>query len=185
MELFFRLFRHSQQRRFFVTLCSACPVRDSVVFLSFKRFLVERRRRLKYVAVLGCVPFNQSKKSGFYDPKFDFSLHQGLNQSKIAIWTIHLRTWIVQIGISIWFQIFVPFNEAAFRSQELARLAIMMLVQAKVIYTPPLFWFFHRFKVVQCVCLKSSGLRGWGGDIPEFKWQGWSNGEKLKTRQNS
>ena len=47
-------------------------------------------------------------------PKFDFSLHQGLNQSKIAIWTIHLRTWIVQIGISIWFQIFVPFKRDCF-----------------------------------------------------------------------
>ena len=73
-------------------------------------------------------------------PKFDFSLHQGLNQSKIAIWTIHLRTWIVQIGISIWFQIFVPFNETAFRSQERARSSIKTLVQAKVIYTPPLFY---------------------------------------------
>ena len=139
MELFFRLFRHSQQRTFFVTLYSACRVRDAIVFLSFKCFLVDRRRRLKYVTVLGSVPFDQSK-SGFCDPKFDFSLHQGLNQSKIAIWTIHLRTWIVQIGISIWFQIFLPFNKTAFRSQERARSSIMTLVQAKVIYTPPLFY---------------------------------------------
>ena len=136
MELFFWLFRLF---RFFVTPYSACRVRDAVVFLSFKRFLVDRRRRLKYVTVLGCVPFDQSK-SGFCDAKFDFSLRQGRNQSKIAIWTIHLRNWIVQIGIWIWFQIFVPFNETAFRSQELARSSIMTLVQAKVIYTPPLFY---------------------------------------------
>ena len=129
-----------QQRRFFITPYSACRVRGAIVFLSFKRFLVDRRRRLKCVTVLGgCAPFVQSE-SGFCDPKFDFSLHRGLNQSKIAIWTIHLRTWIVQIGISIWFQIFVPFNETAFRSQELARSSIMTLVQAKVIYTPPLFY---------------------------------------------
>ena len=136
MQLFFRLFRHSQQRTFFVTLYSACRVRDAIVFLSFKRFLGDRRRRLKYVTVLGSVPFDQSK-SGFCDPKFDFSLHQGLNQSNIAI---HLRTWIFQIGISIRFQIFVPFNETAFRSQERARLSIKTLVQATVIYTSPLFY---------------------------------------------
>ena len=137
MELFFWLFRLF---RFFVTPYSACRVRDAVVFLSFKRFLVDRRRRLKCVTVLGgCAPFVQSE-SGFCDAKFDFSLRQGRNQSKIAIWTIHLRNWIVQIGISIWFQIFVPFNETAFRSQELARSSIMTLVQAKVIYTPPLFY---------------------------------------------
>ena len=97
---------------------------------------MDRRRRLKYVTVLGSVPFDQSK-SGFCDPKFDFSLHQGLNQSNIAI---HLRTWIFQIGISIRFQIFVPFNETAFRSQERARLSIKTLVQATVIYTSPLFY---------------------------------------------
>ena len=34
---------------------------------------------------------------------------------------IHLRTWIVQIGISIWFQIFIPFDKTAFHSQERAR----------------------------------------------------------------
>ena len=123
-----------QQRRFFITPYSACRVRDAIVFLSFKRFLVDRRRRLKGVTVLGCVPFDQSK-SGFWDAKFDFSLHQGLNQSKIGIWTIHLRSWIVQIGISIWFQIFVSFNETAFRSQERACSSIMTLVQGKVIYT--------------------------------------------------
>ena len=100
---------------------------------------MDRRRRLKGVTVLGCVPFDQSK-SGFWDAKFDFSLHQGLNQSKIGIWTIHLRSWVVQIGISIWFQIFVSFNETAFRSQECACSSIMTLVQAKVIYTPPLFY---------------------------------------------
>ena len=150
MELFFWLFRHSQQRRFFVTPYSACRVRDAIVFLSFKRFLVDRRRRLKGVTVLGCVPFDQSK-SGFWDAKFDFSLHQGLNQSKIGIWTIHLRSWIVQIGISIWFQIFVSFNETAFRSQECARSSIMTLVQAKVIYTPPLF---YAAKGLWCIQLK-------------------------------
>ena len=42
----------------------------------------------------GYVPFDQSR-SGFCDPKFEFSLHSGPNQSKVAIWTIHLRTWIV------------------------------------------------------------------------------------------
>ena len=85
------------------------------------------------------------------DGKFDFSLHQRLNQTKIAIWTIHLRTWIVQIGISIWFQIFVPFNETAFRSQERARSSIKTLVQAKVIYTPPLF---YAAKGLWCIKLK-------------------------------
>ena len=139
MELFFWLFKQWQQRWFFITSYSACRVRDAIVFLSFKRFLVDRGRQLKYVTVLGCAPFDQSK-SGFCNPKFDFSLHQGLNQSKIAMWTIQHRTCIVQIGISIWFQIFVPFNETAFRSQELARSSIMTLVQAKVIYTPPLLY---------------------------------------------
>ena len=134
MELFFWLFKHWQQQTFFITPYSACRVRDAVVFLSFKRFLVDRRRRLKHVTVLGCVPFDQSK-SGFSDPKFDFSLHQGVNQSKIAVWTIHLCTWIVQIGILIWFQIFV-----AFRSQERAGWSIKTLVQATVIYIPPLFY---------------------------------------------
>ena len=186
MELFFWLFKHSQQRRFFVTPYSTCRVRDAVVFLSFKRFLVDRRRRLKHVTVLGCVPFDQSK-SGFSDPKFGFSLQQGVNQSKIAIWTIHLCTWIVQIGISIWFQIFVAFNETAFRSQERARSSIMTLVQAKVISTPPLFyaakglWYiklkfhcnsksvrkrkrFEFFKVVQCVYVFSPVGGGGGGE---------------------
>ena len=51
-----------------------------------------------------CVPLSQSK-SRFCDRKFDFSFHWRPNQSKIAIQTIYLRTWIVQIGISIWFEI--------------------------------------------------------------------------------
>ena len=55
----------------------------------------------------------------------------------IAIRTIYLWTWIVQIGISIWFQIFVPFNETAFRSQKRARSSVNT---AKVIYIPPLFY---------------------------------------------
>ena len=68
----------------------------------------------------GCVRFDQSK---------------GLTQSKIAI---------VQIGILIWFQIFVPFNETAV---SIARKCSFIykhggskLVRAKVIYTPPLFY---------------------------------------------
>ena len=52
----------------------------------------------------GCVPLSQSK-SRFCDRKFDFLFHWRPNQSKIAIRTIYLRTWIVQIGISIWFEI--------------------------------------------------------------------------------
>ena len=68
----------------------------------------------------GCIPFSQSK-SGFCDRKFNFLFHLGLNQSKIAIRTIYLSTWIVQICISIWFQIFVPFNGTAFRSRKRAR----------------------------------------------------------------
>ena len=32
----------------------------------------------------GCVPFDQSR-SGFCDPKFEFSLHSGPKQSKVAI----------------------------------------------------------------------------------------------------
>ena len=47
-------------------------------------------------------------KSRFCDRKFDFLFHWRPNQSKIA--TIYLRTWIVQIGISIWFEMFVPFS---------------------------------------------------------------------------
>ena len=39
---------------------------------------------MKFVTVLGFVPFDQPK-SGFCDSKFDFSLHQGLNKSKIVI----------------------------------------------------------------------------------------------------
>ena len=57
---------------------------------------------------------------------------------------IHFRTWIVQIGISIWFQIFIPLNETAFRLQDRAHSLINMvgsrLVRAKVIYTPSLFY---------------------------------------------
>ena len=36
---------------------------------------------------------------------------------------------------------------------------------------------------LMCVCLEP--IRGGTGGTPEFKWQGWSNGEKIKTRQNS
>ena len=40
------------------------------------------------------------------------------NSVSIAIWTIHLCTWMVQISISISFQIFVSFNDTSFRSQK-------------------------------------------------------------------
>ena len=46
------------------------------------------------------------------------------NQIEIPIWTIEVRRWIVQIGISNWFRIFVPFNETAFRSQKRARSSV-------------------------------------------------------------
>ena len=52
----------------------------------------------------GSVPLSQSK-SRFCDRNFDFLFHWRPNQSKIAIRTIYLRTWIVQNGISIWFEI--------------------------------------------------------------------------------
>ena len=42
---------------------------------------------------------------------------------------INLRSWIVQIGILIWFQIFAPFNETAFRLQKCARSSIKMAGQ--------------------------------------------------------
>ena len=42
---------------------------------------------------------------------------------------IHFRTWIVQIGISIWFQIFIPLNETAFRLQDRAHSLINMVGQ--------------------------------------------------------
>ena len=91
----------------------------------------------------GCNPFDLSK-SRFCDPKSDFLFHQGLNQSKTTICTIHFHTWIVQIGISIRFQIFIPLNETAFRLQDRAHSLINMvgsrLVRAKVIYTPSLFY---------------------------------------------
>ena len=51
----------------------------------------------------GCVPLSQSK-SRFCDQKFDFLFHWRPNESRIAIQTIYLRTWIVQIGISICFE---------------------------------------------------------------------------------
>ena len=58
------------------------------------------------MGIKGCVPLCQSK-SRFCDRKFDFVLHWRPNQSKIAIRTIYLHTWIVPIGISIWFEMFV------------------------------------------------------------------------------
>ena len=64
----------------------------------------------------GCVPFSQSK-SGFCNQKYDVLFQWGqANQSKTAIQTIFLRTWIVQIGISIWFQMFVPFSRKSLDS---------------------------------------------------------------------
>ena len=58
------------------------------------------------MGIKGCVPLSQSK-SRYCDLKFDFLFHWRPNQSKIVIRTIYLRTWIVQIGISIWFEMFV------------------------------------------------------------------------------
>ena len=76
----------------------------------------------------GCIPFDLSKCT-FCDQKSDFLFHQGLNQSKTAICTIHLCTWIVQTGISIRFQIFTPLNETAFRLQDRAHSLINMVGQ--------------------------------------------------------
>ena len=59
--------------------------------------------------LLGCVPLSQSK-SRICDRKFDFLFHWRANQSKIPMRTIYLWTWIVQIGISICFEIFDPFS---------------------------------------------------------------------------
>ena len=49
-------------------------------------------------------------KSRFCNRKFDFLFHWRSNQYKIAIRTIYIRMWIVLIGISIWFEMFVPFS---------------------------------------------------------------------------
>ena len=76
----------------------------------------------------GCIPFDLSKCT-FCDQKSDFLFHQGLNQSKTAICMIHLCTWIIQIGISIRFQIFTPLNETAFRLQDRAHSLINMVGQ--------------------------------------------------------
>ena len=49
----------------------------------------------------------------------------------LIIWTIDLDVWIVQTGISIWFQIFVPFNETALWSPEWAGISINMAGQSQ------------------------------------------------------
>ena len=110
-----------------------CPNRNStgtiyhwsVILRRFSVVSISAKRDANgfFKVLLGCISFSQSK-SGFCDRKFDFLFHWGLNQSKIAIRTICLWTWIVQICISIRFHIFAPFNETAFRSEKRARSSI-------------------------------------------------------------
>ena len=122
------------------SIISVCP---SIKVSLHKCWLCKSRQIKPYLSLpdFGCIPFDQSK-SGFCDPKLDISFHSGLNQSKIAIWTIHLYTWIVQIGISIWFQIFIPFRLLSFARwcSSIDKHGGSRLAQANVIYTPPLLY---------------------------------------------